>query len=725
MKITSVKAQHTTTPIPCVDCYVDNGYTQGVSGSLPDVDCDFESIRRQEVKEYIERRYNHDGLQRVFSAGTLTTLKVKAVIKDVARVHKIPVSLVNYMTAILPDDLVTWTDLMKFAATNKKIKKFVFDHPRLFEDIRTLMGQPRSSSIHASALLVTPDMKDGKQMECFDYTPIKKVDNMLISEFDGYTLDAQGLLKNDCLGIKELSKLHQIIDLANQNYNAGITFQDIVQSGLDDPEVYELLQKGYTKNVFQMSSRGMTHLLQEMKVNSINDLIAANALFRPATLANGSADRYVDVKNGEEPVYLWGTYNSLKDTCGQITYQEQLVTIAREVGGFSLGEGVKLVKFISKKKTAKILKLEPKFMAGAKKNGCPKEEAKAIWEMFQKAGTYLFNKSHATAYGVTAYVGAWLKAKYPTAFYTVALQWAGEEEITDLMKEMEECSKAKVVAPNINQSGTEFFSDYVKNEIYWSLSKIKFVGEKTVQYIVSEREARGPFTSLTNFLERVFKYKLLKYEYWDNPEDPEEAQGVPINARHVRNLIIAGCFDELAGITDITKRFDLLKEAASLLGFKLADKEFPEHLRDKHYFWAQQQISISALGSIDYQRIYDSTGLNTPYNRSKYPYRRIPDLLQSTSDGNNFTVCATILDCEEKNYSDKITGETKYYLKLTLCQGLDTIRLTVWNDKYSLYRSELTDCKNKIICLNVKVAYSDFTKQNETATLKASKIFVV
>ena len=182
-----------------------------------------------------------------------------------------------------------------------------------------------------------------------------------------------------------------------------------------------------------------------------------------------------------DPVYLWGTYNAMKNTYGVLCYQEQLAQIAREVGKFSLGEGVKLVKLISKKKVDKILALRDKFMAGANENGCPKEDAEAIWHMFEVAGGYLFNKSHATAYAVTAYAGAYLKANYPTAFYTIALQWAKDDEIPTLMSEMELCSEAKIVPPDINVSGGTFITDYETNKIFWSLSRIKMLGAKATE----------------------------------------------------------------------------------------------------------------------------------------------------------------------------------------------------------------------------------------------------
>lgn len=731
MKVISIQHKTSSKAVPTIDCFVDSGYLQGPGGSLPDVDTDFQSDRRQEVKEYIEQRYNHDGKQRVFSAGTFTTLKLKAVLKDVARVHRVPVNIVNYITAIFEDDKMTWTDLFLLAATNKKVHSFIMEYPKVIEDIRTLMGQPRSSSIHASALLVTPDTKDGKDMECFDFTPIKKVDGMLVSELDGYSLDEQGLLKNDCLGIKELSKLQAVINICNEKYQAGLTFQSIVQSNLADPKVYSLLQKGYTQNVFQFSSKGMTKFLVSMKPDKIEDLIAANALFRPATLDSGSSDRYVDCKLGDaDPVYLWGTYNAMKNTYGVLCYQEQLAQIAREVGGFSLGEGVKLVKLISKKKVDKILALRDKFMAGANQNGCPKEDAEAIWHMFEVAGGYLFNKSHATAYAVTAYAGAYLKANYPTAFYTIALQWADDDEIPTLMSEMELCSNAKIVPPDINVSDNTFYTDYQTNEIFWSLSRIKMLGVKATEWIVNERQARGHFISIENFIDRVFRYKLKKYQYWDDPDDMDEIKRCPVNARHVRNLILAGCFDKIENAQSVVERYAILEKAANLLGFEITEKDIPSDLRDKHYFWSQQQIAISGIGAIDYKRIYDNSEAKTKI-KGKAAWALLKNILDPDYDGKRVAICASIVDIEEKKFKDKKTGENRIFCKILLQQNNDLTEMIIWNDEWATARAEFTkggnlsQAKNKMLICSAQVKYSDFTGNNNLQLYKSSIVSVL
>lgn len=725
MKIIKVKLHHTDTPVTAIDCFVDSGYVKAQHGSLPDVDIDYQSDKRQEVKEYIERRYNHDGKQRVFSAGTFTTLKAKAVIKDVARTMRISPSLVNYLTAIFEDDKATYTDIFKLAATNRKVAKFIHDYPQLFEDIRTLMFQPRSSSVHASALLVTPDDMDGEDVECFDFVPIKKVDDILVSENSGYDLDELGLLKNDCLATKELSKLHQTFDLVNKHYNAGLTMEMVVESDLADERTYELLRQGYTQNVFQLSSKGMTKFLISMKPNCIEDLIAANALFRPATLENGSAEEYANRKDGlVAPVYSWGTYNALKDTYGLLVYQENIVQVAREVGGFSLADGVHLVKFVSKKKIDKIKAMKAKFMEGAKAKGCPFDDAQNIWEAIESAGLYCFNRSHSTAYAVTSYIGAYLKAQYPTAFYTVALEWADDKELVPIMSEMEACSKAKVVAPDINKSESNFYTDYSTDQIFWSLSRIKMVGTKAVDWIVNERNKNGEFTSIINFIERIFKYKLKKYQYWDDPDNEDEVQRCPVNARHVLNLILAGCFDHIENALSVAERYAIVKKAAETLGFEIKPKDFPEDLIDKHYFWSQQQIRVSGLGAIDYKRIYDNSTIKDQI-KGRAAYTTLKDTLSDDKDGRKAAIAATIVEMEEKKFTSKKTGEQETFCKITLQQNNDMAELVIWPEEYRNARALLMGAKNKLIICMAQIRYSEYAGHNNLQMTRNNFIEII
>lgn len=534
-----------------------------------DIDVDYASDRRQEIKDYLEERYNADGRQRVFSAGTFTTMKLKAALKDVARVHRVPHSIVNYITAMI-DDGTDWTGLFRQAASNRKLRDFIQTYPLVIEDVQGLLGQPKAASIHASAIVVTPDTRDGRPAECFDFLPVRKMDGALVSEFDGYSVDEIGLLKEDVLATKELAKLSAVIALVNRNFGQELTIGRITQDMLEDGKTYRLLSDGNTQNVFQFSSPGITRFIQDVQPECIEDLIAVNALYRPATLDIGATDDYVRFRRGEvAPVYNYGCYEATKNTFGIMVYQEQFMSVAHTLGGFDLGKTDLLRKAIGKKKADLMATLKADFIAGAVGNGCPDYEAEEIWHKIEVAGKYSFNRSHAAAYALTAYCGAWLKANYPSAFYTVALQWADDKEIPSLMAEMERCSPAKIVPPDINRSGTEFFTDYATDEIFWSLTRIKQVGLRTVEYIVTERDRGGAYTGIENFIHRIFRYKLKKYSYWDDPDNAEEAVKVPVNARHVKHMILAGCFDRIEKVGAVTERCALLERAARELGFSL------------------------------------------------------------------------------------------------------------------------------------------------------------
>lgn len=678
------------------------------------------------MKEYLEERYNINGKQRVFSAGTFTTLKLKAILKDVARVHRVPHAIVNYITAIFEDDKMDWTDLFKVAATNKKVNKFIQDYPMVIEDIRTLMGQPKASSIHASAIIVTPETRNNeKDVECFDFLPIRKMDGLLVSEFDGYAADEIGLLKEDVLATKELSKLSSIINIVNKEYNKHYSIESITQNELNDPNTYKILSDGYTQNVFQFASRGITKFIMEVKPDNIEDLIAINALYRPATLEIGATDDYVRYKHNEAtPVYNYGTYEATKNTFGIMCYQEQFMLVAHTLAGFDLGKTDYLRKAIGKKKADLMATLKDDFIKGAVANGCPDYEAEDIWHKIETAGKYSFNRSHAAAYALTAYCGAWLKANYPSAFYTIALQWADDKEIPSLMSEMEQCSKAKIVHPDINVSDVQFFTDYQNDEIFWSLTRIKMVGVKTVEYIVEERQKNGAFTSIENFIHRIFKYKLKKYEYWDDPDNEEETRKVPVNARHVKHLILAGCFDKIENVKSLPERYRILCVAAKELGFDLKEEDFPSDMTDKHYFWSMLQIEVSGIGSVDYRRIYDNSDAKQ-HIRGRASYMTIKDAFLKESEGKRIAVCATVLEHDEVEYQDKKTGEKKTFCKLKLQQNNDIIELVMWDDFYKANRDKVIQSKNKMIIVSAIIKYSDYSGCHCLQTYKSSMLFNV
>lgn len=860
MKVSGVNIKESQVALPVIDSFVGKGLVEGGHSALPDIDVDYASDRRQEIKEYLEQRYNINGKQRVFSAGTFSSMKLKAVIKDVARVYRVPLNIVNYITAIFNDEQ-DWTDLFLLAAVNKKVNKFVHDYPDVIEDIRTIMGQPRSTSIHASAIVVTPETKDGESAECFDFLPIRKMDELLVSEFDGYAVDEIGLLKEDVLATKELSKLSAVINIVNRVYGKNYSIESITQNEIKDTRTYKLLAEGHTQNVFQFASKGITRFITDVRPDCIEDLIAINALYRPATLEIKATDDYIKYKHGEvAPVYSFGTYEATKNTYGimciaedtriatlkgcksiqnivpgdlvltedgtyqQVTrtykkgvkktvliktsmgrklyctadhrvltqlgwiqagklipgehriktfytqddkideeyrqhpiwcpvlsvtpssekmtydlsvwkrhsfcannmivhncYQEQFMSIAHSLGGFDLGKTDYLRKAIGKKKADLMATLKEDFIKGAVNNGCPDYEAEEIWHKIEVAGKYSFNRSHAAAYALTAFAGAWLKANYPSAFYTIALQWADDKEVVLLMSEMEQCSRAKIVPPDINVSMKQFFTDYQTDEIFWSLTKIKMLGDKAAEYMLEEREKNGRFTSIENFIHRIFKYKLKKYEYWDEPDNEQEAVRVPVNARHVKNLVLSGCFDKLENVKAITERYSILVRAAKALGFQLSEEDFPESLTDKHYYWSMQQIAVSGVGSIDYHRIYDNSEARNKL-KGKVSYMSLRDASILENEGKRIVVCVTVSEMSEMSYKDKNTGEKKKFCKLKLQQNNDMMELVMWNDYYTEHKKEITDLNNKVIIISAVIRYSNYNGANNLQTYKTSTL---
>lgn len=723
MKVTHIRIRKADGPLTVMDAFVDKGLTEGGHASLPDIDVDYASDRRQEIKDYLEERYNADGRQRVFSAGTFTTMKLKAALKDVARVHRVPHSIVNYITAMI-DDGTDWTGLFRQAAFNRKLRDFIQTYPLVIEDVQGLLGQPKAASIHASAIVVTPDTRDGRPAECFDFLPVRKMDGALVSEFDGYSVDEIGLLKEDVLATKELAKLSAVIALVNRNFGQELTIGRITQDMLEDGKTYRLLSDGNTQNVFQFSSPGITRFIQDVQPECIEDLIAINALYRPATLDIGATDDYVRFRRGEvAPVYNYGCYEATKNTFGIMVYQEQFMSVAHTLGGFDLGKTDYLRKAIGKKKADLMATLKADFIAGAVGNGCPDYEAEEIWHKIEVAGKYSFNRSHAAAYALTAYCGAWLKANYPSAFYTVALQWADDKEIPSLMAEMERCSSAKIVPPDINRSGTEFFTDYATDEIFWSLTRIKQVGVKTVEYIVTERDRGGAYTGIENFIHRIFRYKLKKYSYWDDPDNAEEAVKVPVNARHVKHMILAGCFDRIEKVGAVTERCALLERAARELGFSLSEKDFPQDMCGRHFFWSQQQIAVSGIGSIDYRRIFNNSEARRQV-KGKASYLTLDEVARDENDGRRATVCATVVDVTEHTYKDRETGSRKRFAKLTLSQNNRLAECVCWNDYYMEHHTVIQSLKDRVVILTAVIRYSDYNGCNTLQTYRNSLLFI-
>ena len=306
----------------------------------------------------------------------------------------------------------------------------------------------------------------------------------------------------------------------------------------------------------------------------------------------------------------------------------------------------------------------------------------------------------------------------------MALQWADDNEIVSLVGEMEACSNAKVVAPDINVSMDAFYTDFQTDSIFWSLTRIKMLGVKAASWIIEERKKNGEFTSIENFIDRIFKYKFKKYEYWDDPDSEDEVQKCPVNARHVRNLIFSGCFDKIENVGSVLERYAIMEKAANRLGFELKEKDFPSDLIPKHYWWSQQQIAISGMGSIDYRRIYDNSNAKVEI-KGKASYVNLRDIEPLDMEDKKVALCATVVDIDEKQYQDKKTGGMKTFCKITLQQNNDTCECVIWPEEYSEMRGRILESKDRLIVCSAVVKWSDFIGKNNLQFYRRSVLEVI
>ena len=480
--------------------------------SMPDFDIDFCFERRGEVIDYVMHKY---GLDRVGQIITFGTLKAKAVIKDVARALDISFEDANNIGKLIPEDpkmtLETAFDM------EPKLRTLAEDprYQELFKIGLRLENLHRHSSLHAAGIVI------GKS-ELTDFVPLYK-DPKTGNISTQYTMDYLencGLVKMDFLGLKTLTLIKNTLNLIKKR---GI---DLVEDDIpdNDRKTFQLLGEGKSTSIFQFESSGMQNILKRAKPNSIEDLIALNALYRPGPM--DFIDKFIDSKNGKIPItyphpslekYLKGTY-------GVIVYQEQVMQAAQEVAGYSLGRADLLRRAMGKKKLEILTKERVPFIEGALARGYKKEEAEEIFDILTPFAGYGFNKSHAAAYSVVAYRTAYLKANYPAEFMAANLtnEINNTEKLTQYISEAKAIGR-KVLPPDINFSEAMFSVD--KGEIVYGFLGIKGVGDGIANAIADERTAHGPYASFVDFLSRMAK--------------------VGLNKKILESLIHAGCFDSL------------------------------------------------------------------------------------------------------------------------------------------------------------------------------------
>ncbi len=458
--------------------------------SMPDFDIDFCFERRQEVIDYVTRKYGKDRVGQIITFGTL---KTKAVLRDVARVLDIPYSEADQISKLVPPDAKTIDDALAAEPKLKEYENRSDLYRELIDTGKRLEGLSRHASTHAAGVVI------GKST-LTDYVPLYRdaKTGAISTQYTMDQLEECGLVKMDFLGLKTLTLIKNTEDIIRKN---GIEFStDNIPE--NDEKTFRLLGEGKSICVFQFESSGMQGILKQAKPNSIEDLIALNALYRPGPMQY--IPQYIDSKMGRTPI----TYphpdleEVLKPTYGVIVYQEQVMKVAQIIGGFSLGKADILRRAMGKKKVKEMEKMKVEFLAGAEEQGYSKKLASDVFEMLKPFAGYGFNKSHAAAYSVVAYKTAYLKANYPAEFMAANLtnEINNPDKLTQYINETKSMG-IKILPPDVNLSDKNFTVE--SGNIIYGLVGIKNIGEAAVDEIIQVRTSAGKFESFLDFLYKV------------------------------------------------------------------------------------------------------------------------------------------------------------------------------------------------------------------------------
>ncbi len=497
--------------------------------SMPDFDVDFCYEHRQDVIDYVSRKYGHDHVSQIITFGTMSA---RMVIRDVARVLDFPYSEADKLAKMIPNEL--HITIKKALEQNKELNDLYENDgniKNLLDIAMGLEGMPRQASTHACGIVITKDPVD-------TYVPLYVRDNQISTQYIMTTLEELGLLKMDFLGLRTLTVIKDTIDLVKQNRDIDVEFD----KDMADPKVYKLWQEGKTCGIFQFESQGMTNFMKELKPDCLEDLIAGVSLYRPGPM--DQIPRYI--KGKLHPGHNEYTHPRLEPilnvTYGCMVYQEQVMQIVRDLAGYSLGRADLVRRAMGKKKLDVMAKEREIFIngqvdesgniivPGCVRNGIDKESANKIFDEMAEFAKYAFNKSHAACYAVVAYRTAYLKAYYPAEFMAATLNsFLGN--LDKIPQYIDECKTLgiEILKPDINKSSSKFTVENIDGgqkigKIRFGLGSIKNVGLVPIDSIIKERNENGKFKSFTDFCERI----------------ADEA----VNKKCIESLIRAGAFQE-------------------------------------------------------------------------------------------------------------------------------------------------------------------------------------
>lgn len=667
-----------------------SGERAKAADSMPDVDLDFQSDGRDAVKDYIEEKYSkHNSC----SIGSYTRMKLKSALKNFSRIKGLDFKAVNYITKKIPNALeYTWDDLFINSINDKQIKNFLQRNSSLINEIKCILDNASVASIHPSAVLIFPkEDEKGNSMTVYDWLPVKEIEGKLVSEWEGKYVERAGFLKEDILGLSQLDKFKYILQLIKDNKDEEIILSDI---DLNCKKTFSYFSKGYNEDVFQFSSSGLKSYSIKVKPDNIEDIVAMNALYRPGPMDSNAHNDFSDIKHGiKKPQFDRKLKEVTEKTFGLYIYQEQIMRAANVLGKLTLVESDEMRTAIKKFDSEKMKSFEERFVKGAMENGCDKKEAEGIWKKLMAFSGYGFNRSHSFAYGIIAYWSQWFKANYPLEFWTSSLYFAKEEDIPNRISEMKKVNEEiRILPPDVNEGGDNFKSSNELNAIFWSILKIKNVGEIAVQNILETRKS-GKFTSFVNFIERVPKNK--------------------VNKKVIVSLIVAGCFDLLENIEKASSRKDLL-----IKFYSMNKEEIPEIYNgkdsNKDYYWILLQKQLTGLGDIDYKILVHKASKDIKFKKDYIEY---DDFTKNKKEYKECTVAGRLISAYERNSSN---GK---YFKITIENNNNPIIIMMWNLQYEEYKEEIPKLINSLIAISGKIR--SWNNSNSLHTYEDTKLIVL
>ncbi|NQT51198.1 DNA polymerase III subunit alpha [bacterium] len=482
----------------------------------PDIDVDLCELRREEVLDYVRRKYGAESVAQIITFGTLGA---RAAVRDVGRVLDVALRDVDAIAKAIPE--VLHISIEQALEDNPDLRKRYDQDSQVRELLDIAMrleGLCRHASTHAAGVVVG-------DRPLVEHLPLCKTGDNVTTQFVHGDVEKIGLLKMDFLGLRSLTICSKVCDLIEEETGERL---ELTEVPLDDAETYALLHRGEAEGVFQLASQGMRNLLTRLKPDNIEEIIALVALYRPGPLKSGMVDKYIRCKHGQEKVtYIHPSLEPhLKATHGVIVYQEQIMQIAHDIGGLLLGDAYTMIKAISKKKEETIRASREAFIHGAKTKGLDEDSAVAIFDLIEYFAGYGFNKAHSTAYAYLTYRMAYLRAHYPVQFFAASMtcEQSNRDQVAAFIKDAKRLG-IEILRPSVNTSYGDFRAQ--GGNIRYGMAAMKGVGSKAVDALVEARKQAGPFQSIFDFAERV---------------DTKACNRSTIEA-----LIKCGAFDELEG----------------------------------------------------------------------------------------------------------------------------------------------------------------------------------